>query len=99
MTDAITLHGIAGRAHGNCHAETSAMLIVAACCHREESIAKAPAARIRGVELRLAPQTPLRRKSEPVHIFAASHPFDQRAVPMAVHGDRPGTPRVANLEV
>ena len=67
----ITLHRIAGGTHGNCHAEARAVLVVAACCHREESVAKAPAARIRGVEFRLAPQTLVRRESKPVHSLIA----------------------------
>jgi hypothetical protein len=65
--DAVALDGIAGRAHGNRHAESRAMLVVAACCHREESVAKTPPARVRSVELRLASQSLVRRKSEPVH--------------------------------
>src|SRR6185312_11600617 len=96
--DAVTLHGITGSAHGNCHAEPCTVLVVAACCHREESVTKAPAARVGGVELRLAPQTLVRRESEPVHIFAAPRQFDQRcrATGPSMAAGRPG---VAALEV
>ena len=72
--EAVALHGIAGHTYGNCHAEPRAVLVIATCCHREESVAKAPAARIRGVELRLAPQTLVRRESEPVHSLCAEKP-------------------------
>jgi len=88
--DAVALHGIARGAHGNCHAEASAMLIVAAHCHREESVTKAPAARIRGVELRLPPQTPVRRKCEPVHSRRAepARGADSAHLRRSVRGER-----------
>src|ERR1700677_2296197 len=91
--EAVALHGITCRAHGNCHAEPRAVLVVATCCHREESVAEAPAARIRGVELRLAPQTLVRRESEPVHsLCAESRPVGRssKSPPAVLRSARPG---------
>lgn len=64
--DAIALYGSPSDAQRDGKTQTRSGLVVADHCHREESVAKTPAARVHGVELRLMSQAPGRRKGQPL---------------------------------
>lgn len=69
--DAIALDCAARELHGHSEPETRTILIVQTRSHTEEPVPHAPAARVNRFEFRLAPQAPLRGKSESLAVRAA----------------------------